>query len=351
MRPSKHLSEVYVGAFVAAGMALLAWMVFEFGNFRQSSRGTYRIDLEVKDATGIRAGVPVRLGGLGIGRVASDPEFDEGFTSLTIELEIFEEQKIPSGSTFKIGTSGLMGDNFIRVIPPEKPTANFLTRGQRIIASPGGSLDELTGDATDALEGVASAAAEVRTAADRLEALFTLLDERVITEENVSNVTVMFAELRASSEQIHAASKKLNPLLDEAGKTLNEVKGAASGAKEALSGIDEGMEDFSDTLAKIDPVVSEFDHALDELRATLDSANRLINTIENGGGLASALIKDPDLKEDLESLLDKLERNGILFYPKEGGLLRRPESPKSAPEGEKEKEGWKLTFPGSKKHP
>ncbi|MEQ1840006.1 MAG: hypothetical protein ABL994_06345, partial [Verrucomicrobiales bacterium] len=218
-------------------------------------------------------------------------------------------------------------------------------------ASPGGSLDELTVDATDALEGVTSAAAEVRTAADRLETLFKLLDERIITEENVSNVTVMLSELRASSEQIHAASKKLNPLLVEADNTLKEVRGAASGAKEALSGIDEGMTNFSDTLSKIDPVLTEFDHSLDELGSTLNSANRLINTIENGGGLASALIKDPELKQDLESLLDKLERNGILFYPKEGGLLRRRDSSNDSPAEEKEKEGWKLTFPGSKKHP
>lgn len=351
MRPSKHLPEVYVGAFVAAGMALLVWMIFEFGNFSRSSGGSYRIEVEVKDATGIRTGVPVRLGGLGIGRVASDPVFNEGFTSLTIELEIFAGQRIPSGSLFKIGTSGLMGDNFIRVIPPETPSTDFLTEGQRVIASPGGSLDELTGDATDALEGVTSAAAEVRTAADRLETLFKLLDERIITEENVSNVTVMLSELRASSEQIHAASKKLNPLLDEADNTLKEVRGAASGAKEALSGIDEGMTNFSDTLSKIDPVLTEFDQSLDELRSTLNSANRLINTIENGGGLASALIKDPELKQDLESLLDKLERNGILFYPKEGGLLRRRDSSNDAPAEEKEKEGWKLTFPGSKKHP
>lgn len=353
MRPSNHLHEVYVGAFVAAGLALLAWMIFEFGGFSQGSRKVYPIEVEVKDATGIRSGIPVRLGGVEIGRVASEPIFNDGFTSLTIKLEIFQEHKIPSGSTVRVGTSGLMGDNFIRIVPPESPSPEFLVEGQRIVAVEGGSLDELTGDATDALEGVSSAAAEIRIAADRLELLFNLIDERIITEENVTNVSVMLSELRASSEHIHSASKKLNPLLDEAGTTLDEVRGAASGAKEALSGIDDGMKNFSNSLSKLDPVLSEFDHSLDELRTTLSSANRLINTIENGGGLASALIKDPNLKRDLESLLDKLEKNGILFYPKEGGLLRRKESSASAPPPvkEKEKEGWKLTFPGSKKHP
>ena len=68
MPPPPYRTEAYVGLFVLLGLGLLGWLIFHFGDFRGSRSGGYPLIVEVRDATGIRKGVPVRLGGVEIGR-------------------------------------------------------------------------------------------------------------------------------------------------------------------------------------------------------------------------------------------------------------------------------------------
>ena len=62
-----------------------------------------------------------------------------------------------------------------------------------------------------------------------------------------------------------------------------------------------------------------------------------MSRLQKGDGLAAALLNDSDLKRDLESALDKLDRFGFLFYPRE----------RSGREDELEKP----TFPGRRVDP
>jgi phospholipid/cholesterol/gamma-HCH transport system substrate-binding protein len=352
MSASTHRSEIYVGLFVLLGLGLLGWLIFHFGDARGNRTGGYPLIVEVRDATGIRAGVPVRLGGVEIGRVSGEPEHNDNYTLLSIPLTIFEGSKIPAGSTVKVGTSGLMGDSFVRIIPPEVPSGEFLPPGHRILAESSESFSDLAGSAGEALDEVTLTAGEIRAAADQMESLFTKLDRGFLTSTNMENVSVMLAELRASSEHIREASAKLNPLLEETGATLDEISGVADAAKSTLSGVDQSMAGFNETLSAINPVVKTFDDSLKDLSVTLKSANELLELLENGDGLAPALLKDSTLKRDLESFLDKLDRNGLILYPREGGLLRdSTPSLTPSPDDTSATDAERRLFPGPRRQP
>lgn len=352
MPVSPHRSEVYVGLFVLLGFGLLGWLIFKFGDAGKSRIAGYPLIVEVEDATGIRVGVPVRLGGVEIGRASGDPELNDDYALLSIPLTIYEGSKIPAGSTVKVGTSGLMGDSFVRIIPPEVPSGEFLPPGHRILAESSGSFNDLAGSAGEALDEVTLTAGEIRAAADQMESLFTKLDRGFLTAGNMENVSVMLTELRASSVHIREASTKLNPLMDKAGATLEEISGVADAAKSTLAGTDESMAGFNETLSAINPVVANFDQSLKDLSVTLKTANELLNLLENGDGLAPSLLKDSALKRDLESFLDKLDRNGLILYPREGGLLRdaTPSLP-PAPEGAPATDAERRPFPGPRRQP
>jgi len=350
MPVTSHRSEVSVGLFVLLGLGLLGWLIYHFGDSRGSSSGGYPLIVEVRDATGIRAGVPVRLGGVEIGRASGEPELNEDYSLLTIPLTIYPNSKIPAGSTAKVGTSGLMGDSFIRIIPPEVPSGEFLPAGYRIHAESSSSLNDLAGSAGETLEEVTLTAGEIRAAADQMKSLFTKLDRGFLTTENMENVSVMLAELRASSVHMREASAKLNPLLDETGATLDEISGVADAAKTTLAGVDKSVSEFSETLSAINPVVADFDQSLKDLSVTLKTANDLLNLLENGEGLAPSLLKDSALKRDLESFLGKLDRHGLLLYPREGGLLRAP-SPSLPAIPQPPVDGEKRPFPSLRKQP
>lgn len=349
MTATSHRSEVYVGLFVLFGLGLLGWFIFHFGDSRGTRSGGSSLVVEVRDATGIRAGVPVRLGGVEIGRASGDPEFNHDHTLLSVPLTIYPGNRVPTGSIVKIGTSGLMGDSFVRIIPPEVSSGDFFPPGHRILAESSRSLNDLAGSAGDTLEDVTVTAGEIRAATGQMEELIHKLDEKFLTNENLENIAVLLAELRASSEYIHKASKKFDPLLDETGSTLREISGAAAAAKTTLTGVDKGVVDLTDTLAAIRPVVSNFDQSIKDLSATLQTANDLLNLIENGDGLASSLLHDSTLKGDLESFLDKLDRHGLLLYPKEGGLFRDSLSSPSLLRPSQERE--KRPFSGPRKQP
>lgn len=344
--PSRN--EFWVGAFLLAGFALVGWLIFHFSRPHSTRGGGYPITVEVKDATGIRAGVPVRLGGVDIGRVSSDPVLNEDFVHLSVPLEIHRGARIPAGSTVKVGTSGLMGDSYVRIIPPDAPSGEFLPEGHRIVAETTSNLNDLAGEADQTLDEVASASAEMRRMADSLGKLTERFETEILTDENIANLRTILAEVRASSENLHLASKQLPQLLDDGRQSLDSVGTAANSAAESFARVNEGVAALTETLAETKPMLSEVGGAIGDLRETLGAADSLIRRIEKGNGLAAAFINDPSLKQDLADVLDKLNRFGPLFYPKEKDA-RKPEPPaQSAAKGPAEK---RKPFSGLKRRP
>ena len=346
MSSSSHRAEIQVGLFVLIGAALVGGLVLRFSRPGTGSSAGYPITVEVKDATGIRAGVPVRLGGVDIGRVASDPVLNADFVMLSVPLHIYSGFRIPAGSTVKVGTSGLMGDSYVRILPPERPTGGFLPEGHRILAQPASSLTDLAGEAGEAFDGVADASVEMRSAAERFEQLASRIEDKLLTDENLENLRFLLSEMRATSETLHTVSERLPALLDESSAAMKSVGETAVSAKATFAGVDDSVAKFGKTLDGVDPVFQEFDGTLDDLRKTIATTDRLLNEIEKGEGLTAALLNDPKLKRQFEEVIDKLNRYGFLFYPREGSALRD-----SIPGPEDGEESDRIGFPGLKRQP
>lgn len=338
-------AEIFTGLFVIVGLLVLGWLVFQFGDFGERNGPSYPLVVKVRDASGVREGVPVRFGGVEIGHVAADPELSEDFSGADIALAIDEGRRIPAGASVKVGTSGLMGDSFIRIDPPETATNEFLSEGDRIKAEPTASLNDLATSAGETFDKIGEAVEEMKSSLKNVDAVFAKLDQTVIDPENTDNLRVLLAELRQSSELIHAAAKKFEPVLDDTTTAMRDVSDAATSADETFTTLTDGVDDFTVTLEKIDPIAAELDSTLDDLRNTLAKANSLFTEIEHGDGLASVLIKDAGLKNDVQSFVDKIEDNGILFYPRDGGLF------KSREEDERPTASAKPAEPEKKKNP
>lgn len=335
MASGTQRTELYVGLFVLLGLLLLGGFAFQFGTFGGSAGESYPLTVKVRDASGIRVGAPVRIGGLDIGTVRSEPILDADFKALSIEIEVDEGRRIPRGSEVNIGTSGLMGDRFIRILPPAEVSAGFYEAGEEVAADSGATIDDVATGAVETLSRAGETLEQIGESVRQLNLLFKRFDEGVMDQENIDNLKTTMANLRVASERIGDASGKLGPLLDDTGETLEAVKATAEDAQATLSGLDTGVAAFAETLAGVDPVVSKFDDSLNELRSTLRSVDGLLNDLETGDGLAHALLNDEELRRDLSAFVDKLERNGILFYPRERSFL-------SGGDGEKKKTGPRL---------
>jgi len=335
MASGKQRTELYVGLFVLLGMLLLGGFAFQFGKFGKPGGETYPLTVKVRDASGIRVGAPVRIGGLDIGTVSSEPTLGAEFKSLSIEIQVREGMRIPRGSEVNIGTSGLMGDRFIRILPPETVAGGFYNPGEEVAASSTATIDDVATGAVETLGQAEQTLEQVGESIRQLNDIFRRFDEGVLDTENIDNLKTMMASLRVASERIEEASERFGPILDETSETIKTVKSTAEEAQTTLAEVSTGVEVFSETLRVVDPVILKFDGTLNQLRDTLASVDGLMSGVDGGDGLANALLNDEELRRDLSDFVDKLERNGILFYPREKTLFQ-------GGDGERKKSGPKL---------
>ena len=123
-------SELLVGLFLTFGLVMLSLLVLQFGSVRDLFKGSYFLSVSFPNASGLKEASPVVLAGKRIGKVKNKPRHNETYTGVIIDLEIFQGEKIPSGSTFTITTAGLMGDAFVDIEPPKHITEEFITKTQ-----------------------------------------------------------------------------------------------------------------------------------------------------------------------------------------------------------------------------
>ncbi len=322
---------MFVGLFVFFGLAIMGVLILQFGQFENKLEEHYPLIVDFPDATGIRKGVPVRLGGADLGFVAEDPILKDDYSGLRLVLHIKSHRKIPKGSRFSIATAGLMGDTFVKISLPEEIPNEVYAANAELEGGSGSGLEALQGSAEDLIDRIAGTMSEISTTVESLDRLFKKIEQGVLADENVENIKLMLAELKESSANIKATTKKLEPVVDDAGDAMKSAKGAMAkmdetfasakgtfaSANETFEKANSALETIETTVAKAGPAMDNLDPTLEELRSVLVNANRTISKIESGDGVAAALISDSGLKEDLESFVEKLDKNGVLFYPRE----------------------------------
>src|SRR6266478_4392420 len=115
--------EFKVGAFVFVGLSILAALVVQFGRLGEGFKKYYAVTVRFTDASGLLKGSDVLLAGAKIGHVAGGPRLVPEGHGVSVPLRIFDYVKIPVGSKFEVGSSGLLGDRFVNVtLPPGQPS-------------------------------------------------------------------------------------------------------------------------------------------------------------------------------------------------------------------------------------
>lgn len=127
--------EVWVGLFVVlsvAALLMLALQVSGLSDFYTSNRG-YPIKASFTNIGGLKVRSKVTIGGVTIGRVTNISlklnQYGEyqAIVSMAIENSV---KDIPVDSSAKILTAGLLGDNYIEIVPGN--SEQYLVAGNEI---------------------------------------------------------------------------------------------------------------------------------------------------------------------------------------------------------------------------
>jgi phospholipid/cholesterol/gamma-HCH transport system substrate-binding protein len=235
--------EAKVGVFVLIGMALFAAAIFLLGDY--SLQTYYPVYVEFQDVAGLPDKSVVKLSGVAVGKIKRIYLKDD---RVRVQLAVQEGVKIYRNSKFLVGSTSLIGSKFLQI------------------------------DQGDASAGVMKSGEVVQGSA-------TLPIDRAMAKA-VEDIQGLVQDLRGDG----AMKKNFNEILSNLKETTAELNEIIS-----TSGPHAGkaMERLDDITAKLDGI--------------LGKADTLLTRINNGEGVAGALIADQQMKENVTSTLNNLK--------------------------------------------
>ena len=194
-------------------------------------------------------------------------------------MRIYDYVKIPAGSKFSVGSSGLLGDRFVNVtMPAGKPTA-FVPKNAEIAGTRETGIDDLTKAGGELVT-------DLRTTVQNINATVTRLNQDALSATNMQNFKQSIDHLSDATGSLADASKKLDGVIEKADSAV------ASVGKDA---------------DEMQPVIAE-------ARKTVQAATQVFREAREGKGLLPALLTNQELANDLRALIANLRAHGVLFY-------------------------------------
>lgn len=105
--------DLWVGFFVALGLAALLFLALKVGNLAAAGSGeTYLLEAKFDNIGGLKVRAPVKSAGVVVGRVA-EIRFDPQEYQAVVKMQIDTRYHFPRDTFITINTSGLLGEQYI----------------------------------------------------------------------------------------------------------------------------------------------------------------------------------------------------------------------------------------------
>jgi phospholipid/cholesterol/gamma-HCH transport system substrate-binding protein len=264
--------EFKVGVFVFIGFAMLAALVVQFGRAGEGFKAYYPITVRFADASGLLKDSDVLLAGARIGRVSGGPRLVPDGPGVAVTLRIYDYVKIPAGSKFTVGSSGLLGDRFVTVTPPAGQPTGYVAKNAVIDGARETGIDDLTREGGALVN-------DLRGTVQKIDTTVNRLNEDTLSSTNMENLKSSMEHLNEATSALAESSQKLDGVIEQADSTMTSAKKAA-----------------------------------DNLQSAITDARKVLNSATKGKGMVAALLNDQQLANDLHALITNLRAHGVLFY-------------------------------------
>ena len=127
----KYTMETTVGIFLVFGLLCIGYMTVKLGHVSLLGDNTYSLFARFTTVSGLRAGSPVDMLGIEVGRVGR-LTMDQKDQKVVVEIRIQKDIKVYDDAIASIKTEGLIGDMFLSIDPG----------GAGKLLGPGGTITE-----------------------------------------------------------------------------------------------------------------------------------------------------------------------------------------------------------------
>ncbi|MEX2583374.1 MAG: MlaD family protein [Gemmatimonadota bacterium] len=273
--PARSASrEVKVGLFVLIGVVtfiVALFMLTDVGTFR----GRYYVTTIIESAGGMRAGDPVQMRGVNIGRVTSFEMLPDG---VGVTLEIYNRYEVPEDSRVAVRSAGVLGGMVVEIVPGQSP--------QRA-----DSDDVLAGSVDTDLMSSASAIGE--QAGDVLDRATLLL-----SQETIGSVGTSAAELEVLLRDLSALAARQREELQLLSQSLRR---SAEGVERATAG-----PELEQAVANVEALTARMDETTVQLGAASASLQTVLGRVERGEGTLGKLTTDDALYDNMNAAATSL---------------------------------------------
>jgi len=105
--------DLWVGTFVALGVAAMFGLALKVGNLTSNNLGeTYKVSASFENIGGLKPRAPVKSAGVVIGRV-ENIAFDSKDFEAKVTIQIDKRYQFPTDTFANIYTAGLLGEQYI----------------------------------------------------------------------------------------------------------------------------------------------------------------------------------------------------------------------------------------------
>jgi len=259
--------EAKVGLFVLAG--ILAFLIALFsltdvGTFR----GRYYATTIIENAGGMRAGDPVQMRGVNIGRVTSFQMVPDG---VAVTMEIYNRYSVPEDSRVTVRSAGLLGGMVVDLVPGQ--SANRVRRDQ-VLA---GGVEE---DMMTAATGLGVQAEEVLGRANLL-----------LSEGTIGSIGASASELQSLLVELNALAAAQR---QEMALLTGSLRSSAEGIERAAAG-----PELENAVANIEALTARLDGTTQTLAAASSSLEAILGRLERGEGTLGRLTADDQLYDNM----------------------------------------------------
>ena len=251
---------------------MLGALVVQFGRLGEGFRTYYPLTVRFTDASGLLKGSDVLLAGAKIGKVSGGPRMVREGQGVDVPLKIYDYIKVPEGSKFTVGSSGLLGDRFVNVVmPPGQPKA-FLAPNTYLSGARETGIDDLTREGGALVK-------DLRGTVQKIDTTVNRLNQDTLSPANMENLKSSMEHLNQATGALAESSKKLDGVVEQADSAMASAKKAA-----------------------------------DDLQNAIADTRKVVRSATQGKGLVATLLNDQTLAKDVHALISNLRTHGVLFY-------------------------------------
>jgi len=271
--------EAAIGiVFFIASLVLVIGLIW----LSEKTVGWRNYELKVLFTTvqGLKRGDSVYLVGVKIGRVEKPPTYRNGFAEVSIFLA--EEQRVPRGSKFLLGSGGLITGKVINIVPSD--SADYYVDGETVYGELVSGLEDLT---------PAIAGLEKR--------LHTSLDT-LLSDANVDRMQAVLRNVRATTALLEAILAQNQQNID---LTMANLRAGSEQMKKMFTN---NSSQVDSAVANLAAATARMETASDDLAATATSLKKTTQALESREGTLGALIYERSLHDSLTATMQNLNR-------------------------------------------